>query len=133
MSANQAGNAVDPKLLRESLSNDSLHLVLLPTEACNFRCIYCYEDFRYKRMEPWVMRGVKTLLARRAPGLRELNLSWFGGEPLLARDLIEDLMMHVGGLARAHAGLRVSADATTNGYLLTPEVADTLILKERKS
>lgn len=28
-----------------SLRNDVLHLILLPTEQCNFRCTYCYEDF----------------------------------------------------------------------------------------
>jgi len=109
------------------VENASLHLVLLPTESCNFRCIYCYEEFRHTRMEPWVVRGVKRLLSRRAAGLESLTLSWFGGEPLLARDLIEDLMMHVGGLARENPGLRVSADATTNGYLLTPTVAERLV------
>jgi sulfatase maturation enzyme AslB (radical SAM superfamily) len=44
------------------IANDQLHLVVMPTEACNFRCTYCYEDFRYTRMEPEVVRG---LVARR--------------------------------------------------------------------
>src|SRR5512142_3373110 len=41
-----ACDSVDPNVPRSCLSNDSLHLILLPTEACNFRCVYCYEDFR---------------------------------------------------------------------------------------
>ena len=77
----------DPLSLREiqtCLDNRELHLILLPTEACNFRCVYCYESFRLKRMEPWVVEGIKRLLSRRAPDLRALSISWFGGEPPLA-------------------------------------------------
>lgn len=92
----------------------------MSTEACNFRCVYCYEDFKYRRMEPWVVGGVKRLLASRAPGLSLLELSWFGGEPLLAADVVEDVMAHVRSLRERHAGLRLAADMTTNGYLLDP-------------
>ena len=43
-----------PEVLQSSLTPSLLHLILLPTEACNFRCTYCYEDFRLGRMEPVV-------------------------------------------------------------------------------
>lgn len=102
-----------------SLSNEVLHLVLLPTEACNFRCVYCYEDFNLKRMGPEVVEGVKRLLSRRAPELTELHLSWFGGEPLLACDIIEDILLHVDALRRAERRMAFTSDMTTNGYLLT--------------
>jgi uncharacterized protein len=102
-----------------SLDNGSLHLLLMPTEACNFRCTYCYEDFRHGRMLPAVVQGVKALLARRAPGLHRLGLSWFGGEPLLARDVLEEIQTHALALAHQHPGMRVAADITTNAYTLT--------------
>jgi uncharacterized protein len=106
--------------LPKPLESQILHLILMPTEACNFRCVYCYEDFKLKRMEPWVVSGVKNLLTRRAPGLRRLTFSWFGGEPLLAPDVIEEIMEHAEGLATANRDLRVRGEMTTNAYLLGP-------------
>lgn len=35
---------VGRKMLR-ALDNRILKLTVLPTEKCNFRCTYCYEDF----------------------------------------------------------------------------------------
>ena len=122
----ELGGAV-AKAFRLTISNDVLNLILLPTEACNFRCIYCYENFRYRRMEPWVVRGIKALLTHRAPGLSSLSLAWFGGEPLLARPLIEDIMLHARDLAASHPAMRVSSGATTNGYLLTRPTLERLV------
>jgi uncharacterized protein len=109
------------------LSPRRLHLILMPTEACNFRCVYCYESFALKQMKPEVVAGVKRLLARRAPGLRSLTLSWFGGEPLLAPSVIEEIMTHARCLEGAYPDLAVRSDITTNGYLLSRPMADRLL------
>src|SRR5262245_42520947 len=113
---------VPPDLLRRCVSPRVLGLILLPTEKCNFRCTYCYEDFALGRMSSGVVRGVKELLSTRAPGLDELTLAWFGGEPLLALDIVEDVQAHARRLAEAHPRLRVSGNITTNGWKLTPDV-----------
>lgn len=113
--------------LRECLASDLLHLILMPTEACNFRCTYCYEDFKYKRMRPEVVRGVKNLLTSRAAELSHLDLAWFGGEPLLARDIIEDVMQHAQALKRANPRLALRSDITTNAWFLTRPVFERLL------
>jgi uncharacterized protein len=118
---------LSPDDLASSLSNERLHLILMPTEACNFRCVYCYEDFKYRRMEPWVVEAVRRWIASRAPRLRSLHLSWFGGEPLLARGVIRTLMGDTRSLAAANPDLLVTSNATTNGYLLTPAVLTELV------
>jgi uncharacterized protein len=114
------GQISDGHLIR-CTTNHILHLILLPTEACNFRCIYCYEDFRFSRMEPWVVRGIKALVSRRAEGLYDLWISWFGGEPLLAKGVIDDVMTHAMDQASKNSDLMLRSDMTTNAYLLSKE------------
>ncbi len=116
-----------PGELASCLTSARLHLILLPTEACNFRCVYCYESFRQGRMKPWVVTAVKRLIDRRAEDLQELALSWFGGEPLLAAGVIEDVMGHVRSWRERLPTLGVAADITTNGYLLSPKLARRLL------
>ncbi|HEY0232414.1 MAG TPA: radical SAM protein, partial [Dokdonella sp.] len=76
---------------------------VLPTEKCNFRCTYCYEDFKIGRMQAPVVRGLKRLISNRAPSLRRLSLSWFGGEPLLAKPVVLEVGTHAYKVARSTA------------------------------
>jgi uncharacterized protein len=36
--------------------------------------------------------AVKALIQRRTPDLSVLSLSWFGGEPLVARDILQNFL-----------------------------------------
>ncbi|MFJ9842509.1 radical SAM protein [Kitasatospora sp. NPDC101155] len=109
--------------LAASLTNQILHLIVLPTEQCNFRCTYCYEDFAVGRMGEPTVAALKRLIDRRAAGLRRLHLSWFGGEPMLARGIVEEVSAHATELAADRDGFEFHADMTTNGYLLDAEAA----------
>jgi uncharacterized protein len=124
--------AMDSQLLfwqkaHNAFTSDRFELTILPTEQCNFRCRYCYEDFAIGRMARPVVDGITRLLRARGPELRSLHIRWFGGEPLLAFDVIEE----IGGVARALAEtnpeLIYTASATTNGSLLELERARRLI------
>ncbi len=106
----------------DALSRRSFELTLSPTEHCNFRCSYCYEDFAIGRMRPAVIAGVKKLLARKIPGLRRLRLSWFGGEPLLAANLCLDIAGYAMQLCTTH-GVQLTGAVTTNGSLLDTALA----------
>lgn len=111
--------------VHEAFNPSHLNLILFPTEQCNFRCTYCYEDFEIGRMPAGVVRGVKALLDARIDGLTSLVVSWFGGEPLLAPDIIRTISDHIH--SRAHAALTYRANITTNGYLLSAERFDELL------
>jgi len=111
---------------QQQYRTDVLQLILLASEDCNFRCQYCYEDFARSTMQPAVHRGIRNLLQKRLPTLRSLAVSWFGGEPLYGFPAIEDLAPFFLATAEEH-GLHYSTHMTTNGYLLTPEIAEKLL------
>jgi uncharacterized protein len=105
---------------------DALQFILLASEDCNFRCQYCYEDFTRGTMQPWVRTGIKNLVKNKMDSLRSLHVSWFGGEPLYGLKAIEDLAPFFVQTAEENS-IIYHGSMTTNGYLLTPEVADKLL------
>jgi uncharacterized protein len=70
-------------------------------------------------MSKAVVNAVKTLLGRRVPELDKLYVSWFGGEPLLAKNIVMDISRHIKELAESRPNLTYHAGMTTNGYELT--------------
>jgi uncharacterized protein len=106
-------------------------LIILPHENCNFRCTYCYETFERQKMKPEVVQGLKSLVARKAKEYEGIHISWFGGEPLLARDIIYDLSDSFISNCEQN-GIRYSSSITTNGSLLTPEVVSSLLQRKVK-
>src|SRR5688572_18926217 len=114
--------------LAEAISDRSLNLIVMPTEHCNFRCTYCYESFQIGKMKRPVVEGVKNLLTERIEGLDFLTMSWFGGEPLLAIDVMEAISTHILELTRSASTVRYRGDITTNGYFLSKDVFAKLLL-----
>ncbi|GAB4556649.1 MAG: radical SAM/SPASM domain-containing protein [Haliangiales bacterium] len=111
---------------RQHYRSDRLELILMSSEDCNFRCRYCYEDFARGTMLPKVRQGVKELVKQRIESLSSFNVSWFGGEPLYGWAAVEELAPFFVELTDEHDVLYQS-HMTTNGYLLTPDVADKLL------
>lgn len=113
-------NKIDSDNLRHKqlTSNKSLHLIILPTEKCNFRCTYCYEDFAAGRMKNETIFGIKALLEKRCTDLDYLYISWFGGEPLVAKDIVIEISEYAMALSRKYPKLNYKSYITTNGELL---------------
>lgn len=117
--------------LARSLNPKEFHLILYPTEQCNFRCVYCYEDFEIGKMPTWLVDATNTLIAKRIPDLDRLSLSWFGGEPLLAKDIVFEMAEKALKLGEEH-GCRVIGDMTTNGLLLDVKTLTRLVELEQR-
>ena len=107
--------------------NDRLRLTILPTEKCNFRCTYCYEDFKLGKMQPETVEGLKNFLGKRLSSLHRLEVGWFGGEPLLAFPIIKEISEFILNKQRHNRDLVYSAGITTNGFLLTRDVLESLV------
>ncbi|WP_053958058.1 radical SAM/SPASM domain-containing protein [Sulfobacillus thermosulfidooxidans] len=95
----------------------SQSLLILPTEQCNFRCVYCYEEFIKPKMAPDIRQGLITWVRNHAPQWNDFSVAWFGGEPLVAYDVVHELseaFIDICSSTRCH----YRASMTTNGYLL---------------
>lgn len=105
-----------------------LRLLILPTEKCNFRCTYCYEDFTVGQMNSQTADAVIALVQNRAADLDSLDVDWFGGEPLLAQRVVYLVGSAIADICHRSA-IDYRGSITTNGFLLTPEVARELLLR----
>ncbi len=94
--------------------------VLVVTSACNLRCTYCLQDRHVpRRMSEETARG--TLDRLLGSGRRELAVRFYGGEPLLAFDLVRRTVEEAE--RRRPRGSRLLFSLSTNGLLLDTERA----------
>ena len=114
------------KFGQQQWRSDILQFILLASEDCNFRCVYCYEKFERGTMSPETRQGVRALTMKRAPHLKEMSVSWFGGEPLYGWDAVQELSPFFKDVAEHH-GISHHQAMTTNAYLLTEERATKLL------
>lgn len=118
-------NIVKIKIAQTVLDERYLHLIIMPTEQCNFRCKYCYETFEKGKMSKTLQDSIIKYIKKNIINYVGLSVTWFGGEPLLALDVVEYLSENFIKICKTAKRIYVSA-MTTNGYLLTPNVFEKL-------
>lgn len=114
------------RILERERRTQGFSLILLPHENCNFRCTYCYEKFERGRMEADVVAGLKRLVDKKARSWGSMAVQWFGGEPLLACEVIETLSDSFLATCQRDS-IPYSAGITTNASFLTSDVARMLL------
>ena len=114
------------KKLYDFIYDNTLDLVIMPTMQCNFRCIYCYEDFVMGKMSEEAIESITNYLRRSLSKHSGLSIGWFGGEPLLAIRQMELLSEQAIKLC-SYLKIPYSSSIVTNGYLLTPDVIKKLL------
>lgn len=121
-----AKSQVQLSTLRSVADPRQLEIIILPTEQCNFRCTYCYEDFKLGQMSSELVDATKKWIMSRVDDLDQLSISWFGGEPTLALPVVLD----ISSMARSafeERGKTFSSHMTTNGYLLNRKTFSSLL------
>ena len=110
-----------------------MNIQLSITEQCNLRCSYCYyKETHAKRcavmsdevMEATVSLAVQKCIEQKQP---DLNITFFGGEPLLRMDFIKKTVKLTKGLVKSHRAelprdFTLSFVVNTNGTLFTDEI-----------
>lgn len=109
-------------MYKEKFATDSLSLTIAPTSDCNFRCIYCYEKDSIKQnyMSIETQEKLIQLVKAYSKRISHLSLAWYGGEPLLAMDIIENLSNEFISICDKN-NISYYASMITNGYNLTRE------------
>lgn len=107
------------------IDRDISKITILPTEKCNLRCTYCYESHKLGRMSADVQQRVKRFLTKNIPGKKALYLSWFGGEPLLEKDIVLDISGHAWRVCNS-TGASMEMEITTNGMFVDSATLDSL-------
>jgi uncharacterized protein len=102
-----------------------LGLVIAPTLACNMACPYCYEGNKQGKMSRDTIEAIYKMVRAQSVNLNQLDVNWYGGEPLLAMDIIEEMSQVFLNLGQETRFVYTSS-VITNGYLLTNEVVDRL-------
>lgn len=104
-------------------------ITINPTLNCNMHCWYCYEKHNSRKiMSLNIIDRVKTFISRiiLEPTLKDLNLSFFGGEPLLAfQNIVKPLIVEAISITTKEKK-RLHLSFTTNGILLNGNILDYL-------
>lgn len=95
-------------------------LMILATNACNFRCTYCEQAHTIKRMEEEIQERIYRLIERKARTYKKIEIDWFGGEPLLEYNSVCNVLKKTAKICEEN-NCELVATFTTNGYTLDEE------------
>jgi uncharacterized protein len=108
-------------------------IALFVAQKCNLRCVYCYgEGGEYSEAgmmdENTALAAVDWLVANSLDE-KNIQVGYFGGEPLLNFGLMKKVAAHAREQAAA-AGKSVTFSLTTNGTMLNDEIIEFLVAEQ---
>lgn len=101
---------------------ENLALGIVLTQKCNFRCVYCNQEHFGSALSSEDVDRIAAFVGGEAPRLRQFYVTWWGGEPLLKLDTIEELTHRFEEVCKLHA-INYRAFTSTNASLITRDVA----------
>lgn len=109
-------------LIESRNQNSELTISIMPTEDCNFRCVYCFEHFKRGAMRQGIQDGIFEFIRKNLESslYTSLHINWFGGEPMYSMDVLYKLGSRIKRLAD-EKNIPHSSSITTNGYFLNQE------------
>lgn len=120
------------KQMQYMTNYNSLNLVIAPTLQCNYRCVYCFENSQEQKtiMSNKTMEGVVAFVENQIThnnSLKELDVAWFGGEPLMAyHSVMRPLANMLIDLCKKYS-IEYRSKITTNGFYLEDSIIKEVI------
>jgi uncharacterized protein len=101
----------------------TLSITIVPTLNCNLSCLYCYQEHDKSKMTfetaDKITAEIEKMLPKLKPG--NLEIDWYGGEPLLAPKIIEYLSGKLIYTAKQF-DIPYAATVTTNATLINDKL-----------
>lgn len=112
----------------QKFNAEHVGFTIAPTIECNYACWYCYQNDRrlVGQMSDSVVDATIQFIATIARTVGSFHLNWFGGEPLLAKELIIRTTKTVSTLFEGTNVKQLNSSIITNGLLLNRETAKSL-------
>jgi len=106
-------------------STEELYVTYSLTNACNFRCTYCYQEHKKDVLDRESIRKTFRYIESHLPLYKSLRVHWFGGEPLLRLKSLLEASEELTDIC-ARLGKAYSAGITSNGSLFSVTAARAL-------
>jgi len=121
---------IEEKLAMLDPNPEMIQYTVAPGLSCNYNCVYCFEKHRnsFESMTEATLNDVCAFISKETledTNLKNLDIRWFGGEPLLYTDTIVKISRNLMSFCNTN-GIRYSAGIITNGRFLDKATAKTL-------
>jgi len=107
---------------RVKFNDDILYITLKLTNACNFRCVYCYQSPEDSHFDSNKINILKKFIKNQVHvGKNKISIHFFGGEPLMNKKAIRDIADFLN-----KESIECEFSMTSNGYLLDDDTINLL-------
>jgi len=106
-------------------ADKSCTLLIMSTYSCNFSCWYCVQHHNKELITDDIENKIKKHINKYLTEnkIKNLYISWFGGEPLLNFKKIESISKYAQEFCKSN-GIGFSCGITTNGSLITDQMIE---------
>lgn len=97
---------------------------IIPTTACNAKCFYCYEKgYVSKTIDKKSHKKIVDYIIQNIINKDKFTLDWYGGEPLLCKDEIDEIICDIEKIIDLDR-YEWSSSITTNATLFDEKLID---------
>ena len=102
---------------------DRINILMMPTDACNMNCVYCYHEAHFSNTYKMTYDRLEHIMRITIPHFHKVNFIWHGGEPLLMGKEFYQQVLYLENLYNTN-GCIITNSFQSNLTLLTEELAD---------
>lgn len=113
--------------IQKAFLSKTLNLTIMITDACNFRCVYCWQNHGTQIMTTIAKNKIyKFIDYMTKVNCDKVFITWFGGEPLINKTIVAEMASEIKQITKKNNTAFIS-HIITNGYELTYDLFRRLV------